>query len=100
MLPGCPLQVRTASCAATACINTFGDEQLAVDVLADKLLFEALRFSVSGCTALACCMLAGICAWTLNSSAVVRAGGWAQSGTILGPAIFGDAEASIVIMIR
>jgi hypothetical protein len=41
-------QVRTASCAGTACVNSFGDEQLAVDMLADKLLFEALRFSVSG----------------------------------------------------
>ncbi|WIA12870.1 hypothetical protein OEZ85_006493 [Tetradesmus obliquus] len=38
-------KVRTASCAGTACVNTFGDEQLAVDMLADKLLFEALRFS-------------------------------------------------------
>lgn len=38
-------KVRTASCAATACINSFGDEQLAVDMVADKLLFEALRFS-------------------------------------------------------
>ena len=36
-------KVRTASCGATACINTFGDEQLAVDLLADKLLFEAGR---------------------------------------------------------
>lgn len=40
-------QVRTASCAGTACLNSFGDEQLAVDMVADKLLFEALRFSVS-----------------------------------------------------
>jgi len=38
-------KVRTASCAATACINSFGDEQLAVDMVADKLLFEALRYS-------------------------------------------------------
>ncbi|CAM6090581.1 unnamed protein product [Calypogeia fissa] len=38
-------KVRTASCGATACVNTFGDEQLAVDLLADKLLFEALKFS-------------------------------------------------------
>ncbi|DBB05356.1 TPA: hypothetical protein ACH3X3_010577 [Trebouxia sp. C0006] len=38
-------KVRTASCGATACVNSFGDEQLAVDMLADKLLFEALRFS-------------------------------------------------------
>jgi hypothetical protein len=40
-------KVRTASCAGTACVNSFGDEQLAVDVLADNLLFEALRYSVS-----------------------------------------------------
>eukprot|EP00244_Chara_vulgaris_P012837 TRINITY_DN6967_c0_g2_i1.p1 TRINITY_DN6967_c0_g2~~TRINITY_DN6967_c0_g2_i1.p1 ORF type:complete len:452 (+),score=110.07 TRINITY_DN6967_c0_g2_i1:119-1357(+) len=38
-------KVRTASCNATACVNLFGDEQLAVDMLANKLLFEALRFS-------------------------------------------------------
>ncbi|XP_010554642.1 PREDICTED: sedoheptulose-1,7-bisphosphatase, chloroplastic isoform X2 [Tarenaya hassleriana] len=38
-------KVRTASCGGTACVNTFGDEQLAVDVLADKLLFEALQYS-------------------------------------------------------
>lgn len=43
-------QVRTASCSAANCVNTFGDEQLAVDLLADKLLFEALKFSVSGLT--------------------------------------------------
>lgn len=39
-------QVRTASCAGSACLNSFGDEQLAVDLLADKLLFEALKYSV------------------------------------------------------
>ncbi|KAL3652238.1 Sedoheptulose-1,7-bisphosphatase, chloroplastic [Castilleja foliolosa] len=33
-------KVRTASC-----VNSFGDEQLAVDMLADKLLFEALQYS-------------------------------------------------------
>jgi sedoheptulose-bisphosphatase len=38
-------KIRTASCGATACVNTFGDEQLAVDLLANKLLFEALEFS-------------------------------------------------------
>ena len=38
-------KVRTASCNATACINSFGDEQLAVDLLADKILFETLKFS-------------------------------------------------------
>ena len=46
------VQVRTASCGGTACVNSFGDEQLAVDMLADKLLFEALRDS--GCCKLAC----------------------------------------------
>ncbi|XP_009139135.1 sedoheptulose-1,7-bisphosphatase, chloroplastic isoform X1 [Brassica rapa] len=38
-------KVRTASCGGTACVNSFGDEQLAVDMLADKLLFEALQYS-------------------------------------------------------
>ncbi|WP_149415606.1 sedoheptulose-bisphosphatase, partial [Enterobacter hormaechei] len=38
-------KVRTASCGATSCINTFGDEQLAVDLIANKLLFESLRYS-------------------------------------------------------
>ena len=28
-------------------MNSFGDEQLAVDMVADKLLFEACRYSVS-----------------------------------------------------
>ena len=42
-------------------MNSFGDEQLAVDMLADKLLFEALRFSVSTRTppnpaAVVCCV--------------------------------------------
>ncbi|QDZ22268.1 sedoheptulose-1,7-bisphosphatase [Chloropicon primus] len=45
-------KVRTASCGATACVNSFGDEQLAVDLLADKILFETLKFS--GCCELAC----------------------------------------------
>jgi len=36
-------KVKTASCGGTACTNVFGDEQLAVDVLADKLLFEGLQ---------------------------------------------------------
>ncbi|KAG0540188.1 hypothetical protein BDA96_03G387300 [Sorghum bicolor] len=38
-------KVRTASCGGTACVNSFGDEQLAVDMLANKLLFEALEYS-------------------------------------------------------
>nr|AFK49549.1 unknown [Lotus japonicus] len=38
-------KVKTASCGGTQCVNSFGDEQLAVDMLADKLLFEALTYS-------------------------------------------------------
>merc|ERR1712118_373381 len=38
-------KVRTASCNKTACVNSFGDEQLAVDMLADKILFETLQYS-------------------------------------------------------
>ncbi|KAK9861339.1 hypothetical protein WJX84_003008 [Apatococcus fuscideae] len=45
-------KVRTASCSGTACVNSFGDEQLAVDMLADKLLFESLKYS--GVCASAC----------------------------------------------
>ena len=59
------LQVRTASCGATACVNSFGDEQLAVDLLADKLLFEALRFSVS-----AACPSVG---WSFTHQMVIKA---------------------------
>ena len=33
-------KVKTASCGGTQCFNSFGDEQLAVDLLANKLLFE------------------------------------------------------------
>lgn len=40
-------KVRTASCGGTACVNSFGDEQLAVDLLANNLLFEALKYSHS-----------------------------------------------------
>ncbi|KAL4364899.1 hypothetical protein S245_023562 [Arachis hypogaea] len=38
-------KVKTASCGGTQCVNSFGDEQLAVDLLANKLLFEALEYS-------------------------------------------------------
>ncbi|KAG0473443.1 hypothetical protein HPP92_014818 [Vanilla planifolia] len=38
-------KVKTASCGGTACVNSFGDEQLAVDMVANKLLFEALKYS-------------------------------------------------------
>lgn len=36
-------KIRTASCAKSACFNEFGDEQLAIDLLADKVIFENLR---------------------------------------------------------
>lgn len=39
------LQVRTASCDSTACFNDFGDEQLAVDMLAEEALLGALESS-------------------------------------------------------
>merc|ERR1719331_302342 len=45
-------KVRTASCNKTACVNSSGDEQLAVDMLADKILFETLKYS--GVCKLAC----------------------------------------------
>jgi sedoheptulose-bisphosphatase len=45
-------KVRTASCEAQGCVNSFGDEQLAVDLLADKILFESLKYS--GACAAAC----------------------------------------------
>lgn len=38
-------KVKTASCGGTQCVNSFGDEQLAVDMLANNLLFEALKHS-------------------------------------------------------
>ncbi|KAI9102103.1 hypothetical protein K1719_023613 [Acacia pycnantha] len=38
-------KVKTASCGGTQCVNTFGDEQLAVDLLANTLLFDALKHS-------------------------------------------------------
>lgn len=40
-------KVKTASCGGTACVNSFGDEQLAVDMLANNLLFEvSLEFTL------------------------------------------------------
>ena len=36
-------KVRTAACGGTQCVNSFGDEQLAVDLLANKLLFEVIN---------------------------------------------------------
>jgi sedoheptulose-bisphosphatase len=33
-------KVKTASCGRTQCVNSFWDEQLVVDMLANNLLFE------------------------------------------------------------
>lgn len=38
-------KIRTASCDKMSCFNDFGDEQLAIDVLADKLIFDNLMAS-------------------------------------------------------
>lgn len=38
-------KIRTASCDKMSCFNDFGDEQLAIDVLADKVLFDNLEAS-------------------------------------------------------
>jgi sedoheptulose-bisphosphatase len=38
-------KIRTASCDKMACFNEFGDEQLAIDILANNVLFQNLRDS-------------------------------------------------------
>jgi len=38
-------KVKSASCSGTACINYLGQEELPIHMLADRVLFEALRFS-------------------------------------------------------
>lgn len=38
-------KIRTASCEKMSCFNDFGDEQLAIDVLADKVIFDNLEAS-------------------------------------------------------
>ncbi|KAA8493284.1 Sedoheptulose-1,7-bisphosphatase, chloroplastic [Porphyridium purpureum] len=38
-------KIRTASCDKMQCFNDFGDEQLAIDLLADKAMFENLTAS-------------------------------------------------------
>lgn len=38
-------KIRTASCDKMSCFNDFGDEQLAIDVLADKVIFDNLESS-------------------------------------------------------
>jgi sedoheptulose-bisphosphatase len=44
-------KIRTASCDKMACFNEFGDEQLAIDVLANNVIFENLKSSGSCATA-------------------------------------------------
>lgn len=41
-------KIRTASCDKMACFNEFGDEQLAIDILANNVLFQ-VRSSVFFC---------------------------------------------------
>lgn len=41
-------KVKTASTGGTAETNVFGDEQLAVDMVADRVLFDGLRHSALG----------------------------------------------------
>ncbi|TFJ86549.1 hypothetical protein NSK_002206 [Nannochloropsis salina CCMP1776] len=38
-------KIRTASCDKMACFNEFGDEQLAIDILANNVLFQNLKDS-------------------------------------------------------
>lgn len=45
-------KVKTASTGGTAETNVFGDEQLAVDMVADRVLFDGLRHSALGRRAL------------------------------------------------
>jgi len=40
-------KIRTASCDKMSCFNEFGDEQLAIDILANNVIFDNLR--QSGC---------------------------------------------------
>ena len=37
-------KVRTASCGGIACVNSFGDGLLAVDMVANKLLLEVNKY--------------------------------------------------------
>lgn len=37
-------KIRTASCDKMACFNEFGDEQLAIDILANNVLFQVCCF--------------------------------------------------------
>jgi len=44
-------KIRTASCDKMACFNEFGDEQLAIDILANNVIFQNLKNSGSVATA-------------------------------------------------
>lgn len=44
-------KVRTASCDKMACFNDFGDEQLAIDILANNIIFQCLKDSRAVATA-------------------------------------------------
>ncbi len=44
-------KIRTASCDKMACFNEFGDEQLAIDLLANTVIFENLKDAGSVATA-------------------------------------------------
>ena len=44
-------KIRTASCDKMACFNEFGDEQLAIDILANNVIFKNLRDSGAVATA-------------------------------------------------
>ena len=44
-------KIRTASCDKMACFNEFGDEQLAIDILANNVIFQNLKASGTVATA-------------------------------------------------
>ena len=44
-------KIRTASCDKMACFNEFGDEQLAIDILANNVIFQNLKACGSVATA-------------------------------------------------
>lgn len=44
-------KIRTASCDKMACFNEFGDEQLAIDILANNVIFQNLKMSGAVATA-------------------------------------------------
>lgn len=44
-------KIRTASCDKMSCFNEFGDEQLAIDILANNVIFQSLKQSGAVATA-------------------------------------------------